>query len=185
MTVQELYQIVAMTPEQGIGLNGTLPWSLKSELLYFSKITTHYNRAPSDPPNVVIMGRKTWESIGRPLKNRINIILSKTLVLSNTDKTWVFESLHSALEFLKTISHSSIFIIGGSTIYSQTLPLSNKLFITRIHSSVKCDTFYPLISSAEWTKLSIESTLQTLKVDQLNHKENDIAYEYEIYHRIH
>jgi dihydrofolate reductase len=184
--MHEINQIVAMTPERGIGLNGKLPWTLKAELLYFSKITTQYSRLPSDPPNVVIMGRKTWESIGKPLKNRINIILSrtKTLVIPDTSNTFVFNSIDSALEFLKTIVHSAIFIIGGSTLYSQTLPLCTKLFITRIHSMVKCDTFYPLMSDKEWTKLSSEETLQNINVSCLVHEENQVAYEYQVYQKI-
>ena len=161
-----MYQIVAMTESKGIGLNGDLPWSLKSELIYFSKITTKYGRLDPihDPPNVVIMGRRTWESLpvkNRPLKNRINIIISSTMSIS-LENCFTCSDLTCTLELLSTINHSSVFIIGGASIYSQTLEMCSKLFITRIFVNLKCDTFYKGWDETLWTKLSRKETQETL-----------------------
>lgn len=183
-----MYQIVAMTESRGIGLNGNLPWSLKSELAYFSKVTTYYNRSSSDPPNVIIMGRKTWESINRPLKNRINIILSsKPSAIPPSKSYFVFSCLDLAMEFLTTLDHSSVFIIGGSSLYSQTLDICSTLFITKINLDIKCDTFYSEFKE-NWKKLGSQETMSSLKeimsLESLVNQENGITFEYQIWNKI-
>ena len=127
--------IVAATPSNGIGLNGTLPWRLKPDMQYFQRLTIGFQRASRAPKNVVIMGRKTWESIPpahRPLKERINIVLSRNaefraslseyaLLDSRMDSPVLsFESLDVCLAQLPTLEFSQVFIIGGGQIYKES-----------------------------------------------------------------
>jgi dihydrofolate reductase len=116
--------IVACTQNGLIGINGKIPWYLPDDLIHFKKITT--NTTHLDEKNIVIMGRKTWESLPeliKPLKNRINIIISTQLKLDNTD-VYVKSSLQNAFEFIKNSlqnKYATIFIIGGEQLYKQAI----------------------------------------------------------------
>jgi dihydrofolate reductase / thymidylate synthase len=141
--------IVAKDIKNGIGKNQDMPWHLRKELSYFKKITTESNNKLLK--NVVIMGRKTWESIPesfRPLKGRINIILSRTTKNTNTNDIFFSDSINSALKLLETlenINKENIFIIGGASIYKETLSRCNTLYITEIYKDFDCDTFFHAI----------------------------------------
>lgn len=140
--------IVAHDNKYGIGLENSIPWNLKTDLKYFADRTTHANKL-----NVVIMGRNTWESIPdtfKPLKNRINIIISTTLENVNDDLTFVFPSLNNALLYLDNDypkSFNDIFIIGGERLYNEALchPNIDKLYITEVYGDFKCDKHFPNI----------------------------------------
>jgi dihydrofolate reductase/thymidylate synthase len=140
---------------RAIGKLGELPWEFKIDFQYFQRITT----VTIDPTkiNVVIMGRKTWESIplnNRPLKNRVNVIISKTL---KTDpilnkKEWICDdNLELVIQTLLRNKHiENIFIIGGSEIYTKALELNlvDKVLATVIHKEfLECDTFFPELSN--------------------------------------
>lgn len=136
--------IVAKDIKQGIGKNGYIPWHYSEDMKHFRKITSY---SPNSKQNVVIMGRKTWESIPeefKPLKNRINIIISKSY--KDVSNCIICNNILDVLRFIdknkKTINHA--FVIGGSTIYKQFLDLNiiSKLYITEIHSNYDCDTFF-------------------------------------------
>ncbi len=137
--------IVAIADNGAIGKGNKLLWHISEDLRYFKKVTTGYP---------VIMGRKTWESLGRPLPGRRNIVISRSLKsLSGAE---VFSSLEESLEVLKDFN-GEIFIIGGGEIYRQALPIAQKLYLTRVHiTAADADTFFPAISPDEWIEIANE-----------------------------
>lgn len=122
-----LYHIVACSENNVIGKDNKIPWHIPEDLKHFKKLTQH---------STIIMGRKTYESIGRPLPNRRNIIVSKTM--PPADGVEVVQDLETALRLSETA-----FIIGGETLYRQTIDRASKIYLTRIHKGVDGDTFYP------------------------------------------
>ncbi|NRA22786.1 MAG: dihydrofolate reductase [Oceanospirillaceae bacterium] len=131
--------IVAQSTNRVIGKNNDLPWKLPKDLQYFKKVTLG---------KPIIMGRNTFESIGRPLPGRVNIV-----VTSNTEYKRegieVFHSLTAAIEYAQTICQrdgvDEAMIIGGAQIYSQTLPLVDALYITQVDAQIEGDAFFPEI----------------------------------------
>lgn len=123
--------IAAMTEDRVIGKNGDIPWRIPEDWKNFKKLTTG---------NVVIMGRRTFESIGKPLPNRQNIVVSATVkAIPGVD---VCVSLTKALETAK-LSGKQIFICGGAQLYEEALPLAEKLYISHVKKKVDGDTFFP------------------------------------------
>ena len=133
--------IVAMGLDNGIGADNQLLWHLPKDLKYFKETTT-------DHP--IIMGRKTYESIGKPLPNRTNIVVSKR-------KDWFEEgililgSVKEALKFAKKMNEN-IFVIGGGNIYEQTIDLADKLQVTLVKTQSKAEVFFPKINLKVWDK---------------------------------
>jgi dihydrofolate reductase len=120
--------IAAVARNRGIGLAGKMPWHLSEDLRRFKRITTGHT---------ILMGRKTWESLGRPLPNRRNVVLSRTPVPGV--ETYV--SLDAALAAL---SHEDlVFVIGGGEIYRQTLGRADRLYLTIVEGEAEADTFFP------------------------------------------
>ncbi|TVY83534.1 Dihydrofolate reductase [Lachnellula suecica] len=155
MPLPELTLIVAATSKMGIGLRSTLPWTgLKKEMAYFARVT---KRAPSPgSTNTVIMGRKTWDSIPprfRPLKDRRNVIISRSLEQTTSAESQIVGSLPEALNLLSQQSTASdsktgkAFIIGGAQIYEAALELkqARRILLTRILSDFECDTTFPVV----------------------------------------
>ena len=158
--------VVAATNSFGIGRKGDLPWKIAEDMNYFKKITTSIVVDKIYPSNlnrmnVVIMGRKTYESIPtkfRPLAGRLNVILSKNENLRNSmdipDNVIVSKSLSDALELLATEEYkdivSDVFVIGGGQIYSEAIHSSycSKIYLTEILTDIPdLDTFFPTISA--------------------------------------
>lgn len=133
--------IVAIDKNRGIGKNNQLPWHLPADLKYFKNRTTGHS---------VVMGRKTFESMGRALPNRNNIVISRQHDLQ-FDQVTVVHSLESAVT--KLSEDAEAFIIGGAQIFEQALPLASTLYITEIHESFDTDTFFPPINPQEWTEI--------------------------------
>lgn len=133
--------VVAMGLNNEIGAENQMLWHLPTDLKHFKEITT-------DHP--VIMGRKTYESIGKALPNRTNIVIS-------TKKDWFEEgilivgSIKEALKFAKKIDEN-FFIIGGGKIYEQTMDVTDKLEVTLVKTTLKADTFFPKINDKIWMK---------------------------------
>lgn len=133
--------VVAMGLKNEIGVNNELLWHLPTDLKRFKEITT-------DHP--IIMGRKTYESIGKPLPNRTNIVVSRK-------ENWFEEgilivgSLKEALKFAKKIDEN-IFIIGGGNVYEQTLALTDRLEVTQVQAELEADIFFPKIDEKIWQK---------------------------------
>lgn len=143
--------LVAVSNELVIGVDNDLPWSLKDDLAHFKKYTLN---------KVIIMGRKTYESIGRPLPNRINYVISRTI--KEIDGAHVFNNLEEAM--LSAEKHNKnldieneIVIIGGGYLFEETLPILNKLVITKVDCSVAGDVYYPKINMMNWELISSES----------------------------
>ena len=143
--------LVAVSNELVIGVDNDLPWNLKDDLAHFKKYTLN---------KVIIMGRKTYESIGRPLPNRINYVISRTI--KEIDGANVFNNLEEAM--LSAEKHNKdldieneIVIIGGGYLFEETLPILNKLVITKVDCSVAGDVYYPKIDMKNWDLISSES----------------------------
>ena len=138
--------IVAMANNRTIGLNNTLPWHLPGDLKYFKSITMG---------KPIVMGRKTFDSIGKPLPGRLNIVITR-----NTN--WSFSGVEvvSSLDQAKNIvslmdeSMSEIMVIGGSEIYNTAIDQADRLYITRVQASFEGDTFFPLFDEEIWHEVS-------------------------------
>lgn len=127
--------ILAMADNGTIGNNNALPWHLPQDLKFFKESTM------SKP---IVMGRKTYESIGKPLPGRINVVISRTLSEHDVPGCLVFSSLQSAIAALEnTLDNPEIMIMGGAQIYHQALPLMDRLYLTHVHEEVEGDTKMP------------------------------------------
>jgi len=132
--------VVAMSNNQVIGINNDLPWSLKDDLAHFKKYTTG---------KIIVMGRKTFESIGRPLPNRDNFVISSTL--NSVDGVSIFPSLDDALAAANAQNtHDEIAIIGGGYLFRDSINIFTKLVLTRVNCSIEGDVFYPEIDFNRW-----------------------------------
>ncbi|MDD2486947.1 MAG: dihydrofolate reductase [Candidatus Gracilibacteria bacterium] len=128
-----IHIIAAMAGEKRvIGIKNSLPWNFKEDLKHFKELTTG---------NIIIMGRKTFESIGRPLPNRINVIITRDN-LCTKEGCEVYNSLEEAIDGVKKYD-KEIFIIGGGEIYRQSLVLADILDLTLIKGDFEGDTYFP------------------------------------------
>lgn len=134
-----MLNIIAAVAQNGvIGKDGNLPFSLKEDMARFKSLTLH---------NVVIMGKNTFLSIGAPLKNRINIIVSSTL--KSADGAYIVKSLADALTLAKSIApDKDVFAIGGQSIYNECLMLADKLYITLVDVCPEGDVYFPSIPNS-------------------------------------
>ena len=137
--------IVAMGKNREIGKENQLLWHLPKDLKHFKELTSGYP---------IIMGRKTYESIGKPLPNRTNIVISRK-------NDWFEEgilivgSIKEAVKFAKKIDEE-VFVIGGGNIYEQTIDLADKLEVTLVDAVLDADTFFPKINEKVWQKTNEE-----------------------------
>lgn len=131
-------QIVAVDNKNCIGKGNEMPWHIPSDFKYFKECTHGHP---------IIMGRKTFESIGRPLPGRLNIVLSRKTDLDLGGKVVVMDDLKKAVEFAKNnqdYDSSKVFIIGGAQIYKSSLGLTDEFYITKVNTEVEGgDAFYP------------------------------------------
>lgn len=133
--------IVAMDENRVIGYNNKLPWNLPSELKYFRETTK---------AKPVIMGRKTYESIGRPMPDRLNIIVTRDKNYK-ADKCIVVNTKEDAVKTAKDADE--VMVIGGSEIYKLFFPIANRLYLTKVHGNFKGDTSFPEFNEDEWVKV--------------------------------
>lgn len=134
--------IAAMTQNFVIGHHNKMPWHLPAELAYFKNQTRH---------KPVVMGRKTFESIGRALPQRPNIVISRQTDLSLPGCT-IFNNLPAALSDLSAKTDTKeIMIIGGAHLFEQTLPIAQRLYLTLIDVNLPGDTFFPMVDKTLWT----------------------------------
>ncbi|ERJ60970.1 dihydrofolate reductase [Sphingobacterium paucimobilis] len=136
--------IVAAAENNAIGKNNQMPWHLPNDFKYFKKTTLGHS---------VIMGRKTFESIGKPLPERRNIVLTRDQQYNNPEID-VANSLQDVLTYCR--DEREIFIIGGANIYQQVLPLAQRVLLTRVHATIDGDAFFPELPSTEWELISQE-----------------------------
>lgn len=135
--------IVATDAQHGIGINNTLPWRLPEDLAHFKRITSGHP---------IIMGRKTFDSIGRPLPNRRNIVITR-------NAAWVHDGVESVTSVdaaLALIGDTPAYVIGGAQIYAEVLPITNRLIVTEITRNFHCDAFFPAIDPQQWKEVSRE-----------------------------
>ena len=128
--------IVAMSKNRVIGRDNDMPWHLSDDLKNFKKITIN---------KTIIMGRLTYDSIGKPLPERNNIVLSRNL---KNSKVMVLDNLEEALNISR--NEKEVFIIGGADLYSQTINLVNKLYLTSINHEMNGDKYFPKFDKEEW-----------------------------------
>ncbi len=149
MTVK-LSLIVAVAENGVIGKDNGLPWKISSDLKYFKE------RTLGKP---VIMGRKTFQSIGRPLPGRVNIVITRDASFA-TDGVITALSLDMALDVGKNLALTKgveeVMVIGGAQIYNLTLPDADRLYLTRVHGEVDGDTRFPPLNPDDWLEASSE-----------------------------
>jgi dihydrofolate reductase len=136
--------IVAADERGGIGRGGTLPWHLPEDLKRFKALTMG---------KPMVMGRRTWDSIGRPLPGRRSLVVSRQPGLA-LDGVEVFDSLEAALRGAQGAAETCV--IGGAEVYRQALPYAEIVHLTRVHASVEADTFFPALEPAEWEEIARE-----------------------------
>jgi dihydrofolate reductase len=143
--------IVAMTEEGVIGLDGKMPWHIHDELENFKKITT------GNGGNIVIMGRKTYVSLGKPLDERINIVVSKSLRESaiKYSNVLVEPTLSDALTLAEQID-KDIFLIGGRRIYAEGLSLVDTMYISQIKKNYHGNIYFPKFNENDWSIKKIQ-----------------------------
>lgn len=144
MKQHPVYLIAAVDDKFGIGKNGKLPWTLKQDLAFFQRITTKTDSVTRE--NMVIMGRKTWDSIpeiNRPLPGRRNAVLSRHQDLKAPGAA-VFHSLKEAFEAADELIES-VFIVGGGKVFAEAIRARNLkgIYLTHVKGDFKCDTFFP------------------------------------------
>lgn len=149
--------VVAIAANNAIGKNNQLLWKLPADLKHFKEITTGHT---------VIMGRKTFDSVGKPLPNRRNIVITRQDI--QIDGCEVVNSLHDALALC--IGLPEVHIIGGAEIYKQAMPLTDVIYLTRVHQSFDADTFFPEIDEKTWK--------ETAREDHQPDERNPIAYSF-------
>lgn len=157
--------VVAMGEKNEIGADNKLLWHLPKDLKHFKDLTSGHP---------VIMGRKTYESIGKALPNRTNIVISRK-------KDWFQEgilivgSIKEALKFAKKINEE-VFIIGGGNIYEQTMEKADKLEVTLVKTELKADTYFPKIDPKVWKK--------TNEIFHEKDEKNEFDFYFQTYERI-
>jgi len=139
----EIVLIAAVDKNLAIGKDGKIPWDIKEDLKFFRENTEN---------TAIIMGRATYDSIGRPLPRRKNIVMTRTI--KNREGVYEVSTSKEALE--EAISYSEIVsIIGGEYIYKEFLPLADKLLITEIHIEVESpDAYFPTWDKSQWREIS-------------------------------
>lgn len=143
MRSQNLAIIVAIDQAGGIGIANTLPWHLPEDLAHFKRTTSGYP---------IIMGRKTFESIGRPLPKRRNIVITR-------NPQWQHEGVECASSIEDAIAlcgGEKAFIIGGAEIFRESIDLVQELVVTKIDKRFECDTFFPSIDPHKWQETASE-----------------------------
>lgn len=132
--------IVAMDAERGIGKEGKLPWRLSSDLKRFRELTMGHH---------IIVGRKTFESIGKPLPGRQMIIVTSNPGFS-AEGCFVTHSIEAALEIARERGESEVFVCGGAEIYAKTIGAADRIYLTEVHAEVGADTFFPAFDLQDW-----------------------------------
>lgn len=155
MRDENISMIWAQSRNGAIGINGRLPWTIPGDLKNFSDLTRHH---------IVIMGRKTWDSLNprfKPLPHRYNVILTRdTSGATMTDPYLRVETCHDLEAFLKRHCGKRIFIIGGAEVYTKMMPRASKLYVTEVDTDIPdADAFAPAISSEKYRLSAVSSNL--------------------------
>ena len=142
----KISQIVAVSENNTIGKDNDLIWRLPADLKFFKNTTTGHH---------MLLGRKNYDSIGRPLPNRVSLIVTRDTSYS-AEGAEVFHSIDDAIQFARDAGETELFIVGGAEIYNQTLPLIDKIYFTEVHQSFEGDCFYDELDKSDWAEVSRE-----------------------------
>ena len=137
--------IVAFAHNNVIGKDNQLIWHLPADLKYFKNLTTNHH---------IVMGRKTFDSIGKPLPNRVSVVITRDKNYIGQEGVIVKHSVQEAIDFCK--EQDEIFIIGGAEIYKQSIEHATKLYVTYIDEKFEGDAFFPSIDASQWKRVSSE-----------------------------
>ncbi len=138
----EISFIVAASENNAIGVNNTLPWHLPEDMKFFKRSTMG---------KPVMMGRKTFESLGKPLPGRLNIVVSGNKDLALPEGVLLYTDLNEAIERLKEENVDEGFIIGGGKVFEETMPVADRIYMTRVHTIIdEADAFFPSIDHTHW-----------------------------------
>lgn len=140
--------IVAMAQNRTIGINNTLPWRCPEDLKHFKSLTMGHH---------MIMGRKTFDSIGKPLPGRTTVVVTRNPELK-IDGCIVTHSLDEAIA--ACAGDDEIFIVGGAELYAQALPLADRLYLTEVQQNVDGDALFPLFDMKQWQEIAREARHQ-------------------------
>ena len=140
--------ICAVSTNNVIGNNNKLPWSISEDLKRFRELTSE---------NIIVMGRKTYDSIGRPLPNRLNFVVSTSV--NKIEGATVFQSTQESIDAakqkcLEDHNYNEIVIIGGGYLFRETLEIANKLVFTKVDCEIEGDVYYPDVNLDEWVEKS-------------------------------
>ncbi len=166
--------IAAIGKNNALGKDNQLLWQMPADMKHFKEITTGHT---------VIMGSKTFKSIGRPLPNRKNIVITRDMnyapegvdVVHSFDEALKIASLEQGRKFEENQDEVEVFVIGGGQVYAEAMTKANKLYITEIDSEPSADTFFPEIKMEEWKEVSRESHMPDEK--------NPLSYSFVTYSR--
>lgn len=153
--------IVAVAHDNVIGKDNDIPWYLPADLKYFKKVTTGHH---------ILMGRKCYASIGKPLPNRTNIIVTRDPFFISSN-CLVAHSIQEGMEKAYDNKEEELFVIGGGTIYEQTMDMWDRLYITKVDVAAEGDIYFPEVNMDEWKLVSEEAH----KADEKN------EYDYTFY----
>ncbi|MDX1666915.1 MAG: type 3 dihydrofolate reductase [Saprospiraceae bacterium] len=158
--------IAAMAKNRAIGLDNEIPWYLPADLKYFKRTTLNHH---------IIMGRKSYEAIGRPLPKRTNVIVTRNpfFVVSNA---LVVHSVEEALQLARDNGEEEAFIIGGGEIYRQSMVYWQRLYLTEVDCEVKGDVFFPELEPDRWRLISSEPHPADEK--------NEFSYTFKVFERV-
>ena len=165
----KLALIVAVAENGVIGRQGDLPWRLSADLQRFKRATMGHT---------MLMGRKTWESIGRPLPGRRSIVVSRDPnYKTGHDEVPVAGDLDTALQLADRPGEPAeqVFVIGGAKVYELTLPRADRLFLTRVHASVEGDVFFPPVDWDAWR--AVEEDYHSAD------EKNEFAHTFQVFER--
>ncbi len=139
----------------GIGLDNRLPWHLSADLKRFKSLTMgHY----------VLMGRKTYESIGKPLPGRKMIVITRQRDF-HPEGCVVVHSLKDGLDLAEKRGESEAFVIGGGEVFVQAMPITGRIYLTRVHTIAQCDVFFPQVDEKEWQEQDVSQHASDLRND--------------------
>ena len=147
--------IAAMDERNGIGRDGGMPWHLSDDLKNFRRLTMGHH---------LIMGRKTFESIGMHLSGRRSIVLSRDTDYA-AEGVILANSIEAALEIAREAGEEEVFVIGGAQIFALALPIAERFYLTRVHAEVEADTQFPEFDENDWFELERQDFEQSPKND--------------------
>ncbi|MET3696019.1 dihydrofolate reductase [Bacillus oleivorans] len=159
--------LLAMDRNQGIGYKNDLPWHLPEDLKYFKRVTMGHT---------IVMGRKTFDSIGKALPGRNNVIMTRDTHYDHPEGTEVIHSVDDLVSINKQKPEEEFFVIGGAEIFRQVLPFTDRLYITFIEAEYKTDTYFPKINWDEWNLVS--------SIPGEKQQEAGVEYEFRVYEKM-